>query len=157
MFFYCKVSAKHNSVLKSFSQLLMKLKKSATVIRYFSKSNKRKFITILKSPHVNKTAQEQFEFRFYNQEFLIYSLKPLTFFIFLKKIQNISFPGIKLKIKGLLNFEKKNKNFLKVVNPDNLILNNNNPTLNFQKNYIQLFDCYGELYLKKLYYISINI
>lgn len=156
MFFYFKVSSKDIQVLEKFVQFLLNLETSPTILKYFSKQKKRKFITILKSPHVNKTAQEQFEFRFYSREFLIDSLKPLTFFLVLKKVKNVSFPGLKLEVKGLLNTTKKNKSLLKVIDPDNIILNKISLDLNESlvphKKYIQLFDCYGESYLKSLFY-----
>lgn len=162
MFFYFKVSSKDNKVLEKFFQFLLKLETSPTILKYFSKKKKRKFITILKSPHVNKTAQEQFEFRFYNRQFLIDSFKPLTFFLVLKKIKNLSFPGIKLEVKGVFNTNKKNKSFLKVVDPDNIVLlnkkhlkmNKHSFSKTVQKKYIQLFDCYGETYLKNSFYFK---
>nr|YP_009495582.1 ribosomal protein S10 [Nitzschia sp. (in: diatoms)]AWQ64312.1 ribosomal protein S10 [Nitzschia sp. (in: diatoms)]BCQ06515.1 ribosomal protein S10 [Nitzschia putrida] len=148
MFFYFKVSSKDSQVLEKFVKFLLKLETSPTIIKYFSKQKKRKFVTILKSPHVNKTAQEQFEFRFYSREFFIDSFKPLTFFLVIKRIKDLSFPGLKLEVKGLLNKEKKNNSFLKVINPDNIVLNKSN----FQNKYIKLFDCYGESYLKDTFY-----
>lgn len=162
MFFYFKVSSKDSKVLEKFFQFLLKLEAFPTVLKHVSKQKKKKFITILKSPHVNKTAQEQFEFRFYTKQFVIDSFKPLKFFLILKKIKNLSFPGIKLEVKGLFNIKKKNQSFLKVIDPDNIILLNRN---NFkmaeqlsnklpQKRYIQLFDCYGEVYLKDSLYFK---
>jgi ribosomal protein S10 len=160
MFLHFKVSSKDNHVLKKFLQFLQRLSISPVVLKHFSKQKKRKFITILKSPHVNKTAQEQFEFRYYSKEFLIDSFKPLTFFLIIKKIKNLSFPGLKLEVKGLCNLDKKNKNFLKLTDPDNVILEQSDlrtfKKLSFQKKYIQLFDCYGELRLKELFLNKTN-
>jgi ribosomal protein S10 len=154
MFLHFKVSSKDNSVLEKFLRFLQRLKISPTVLKHFSKQNKRRFITILKSPHVNKTAQEQFEFRYYIKEFLIDSPKPFTLFLTIKKIKNLSFPGLKLEVKGLLNLNKQNENFLKLADPDNVVLKlgkpNTSSSLAFQKKYVQLFDCYGELYLERL-------
>ncbi len=154
MFLHFKVSSKDNSVLEKFLRFLQRLKISPTVFKHFSKQNKRKFITILKSPHVDKTAQEQFEFRYYTKEFLVDSPKLFTFFLTIKKIKNLSFPGLKLKVKGLLNLKKRNENSLKLADPDNVILrlkkSKNLSSLAFQKKYVQLFDCYGELCLEKL-------
>ncbi|MBE0439326.1 MAG: hypothetical protein IBX57_06120 [Gammaproteobacteria bacterium] len=139
--------------MKKFLSLIQRLTSSSTVVKHFSKQKKRKVITILKSPHVNKTAQEQFEFRFYNKEFLITSTQPLTFFLMIKKIKNLSFPGLKLEVRSVLNVDRTNKSFLKRLNPDNIILLcDRAKTLNsltFQKRYIQLFDCYGEVRLKR--------
>jgi len=165
MFFYFKVSSKDSKVLEKFFQFLLKLETFPTVLKHISKQKKRKFITILKSPHVNKTAQEQFEFRFYTKQFVIDSVKPLKFFLILKKIKNLSFPGIKLEVKGLFNIKKKNKSFLRAIDPDNVVLldkNNFKATEQlqnrlFQKKYIQLFDCYGEVYLKDSLYFRNKI
>ncbi len=155
MFLHFKVSSKDSQTLKFFFRFLQKLKSSSTVLKHFSKQNKRKFITVLKSPHVNKTAQEQFEFRYYSKEFLVDSLKPLTFFLAIKKIQNLSFPGLKLEVKSFVNSNKKGKSFLRLVDPDNVVLAYNSSKLfnrlSFQKKYVQLFDCYGELFLKELF------
>jgi hypothetical protein len=125
---------------------------SPVVIKSVPKQQKRKFVTILKSPHINKTAQEQFEFRYYSKEFIVHSVKPLTFFLIIKKLKNLSFSGLKLEVKGLLNFEKKTKSLLNQLNPDNVILHQHqiSTKLSFQKQYIQLFDCYGEVWLKTL-------
>lgn len=162
MFFHFKVSSKDGQVLKKFLRFLHKLKISTTVLKHFSKQKKRKFITVLKSPHVNKTAQEQFEFKYHSKEFLVDSLKPLTFFLTIKKIQNFSFPGLKLEVKGLVHLDKKSKSFLRLLNPDNVVLEDySNKTLKQlsppTKKYIQLFDCYGELYLKELFLNQVNI
>jgi ribosomal protein S10 len=152
MFLYFKVSTKDNKILKKFLRFLLKLNISPVVLKYVPKQQKRKFVTILKSPHINKTAQEQFEFRHYSKEFIVNSVKPLTFFLIIKKLKNLSFSGLKLEVKGLLNFEKKTKSFLNQLNPDNIILNQHQTytKLSLQKHYIQLFDCYGEMWLKAL-------
>ena len=153
MLFYIKVFSKDNLVLKKFFQLLQRLNISLIVLKSFSKKKKRKFVSILKSPHVNKIAQEQFEFRYYNKEFLIDLFKPLTFFLFVKKIKNLSFSNLKLEIIG---FFRNHKNFsLKLINPDNIILKPIDlkafKSRFFQKKYIQLFDCYGEFQLQKVF------
>jgi len=155
MFLYFKISSKDSQVLEKFFQFILRLEKFPMVIKSFSKSKKRKFITILKSPHVNKTAQEQFEFKYYSKEFLVDSLKPLTFFLVIKKIKNLSFPGIRLEVKGLINSDKKAKNTLKLTNPDQVVLNKAGVKIKnipvSQLKYLQLFDCYGESYLKDLF------
>lgn len=176
MFFHIKVSSKDKKVLENFGQFLSKLETTSNFLKSFSKQNVRKFITILKSPHVNKTAQEQFEFRFYTKEFIVNSFKPLTFFLILKRINNLSFSGIDLKVKGL--FKENKKKILIAVNPDNTNLNTVknygliqkknlkqkmfrnknlqkfNESFSFSKRYIQLFDCYGEMSLKNDFYLK---
>ena len=153
MFFYISASSKDKKVLEKFSFFLSKIEKSTLILKYFSKQKKRKFVTILKSPHVNKTAQEQFEFRYYKKRFLINSFRPLTFIFFLKKMKNTSFSGLDLTIKSMLKENEKNDHFLKLTNPDNFILNDK-ASESFKnvkvKKYIQLFDCYGEVFLKDI-------
>lgn len=150
MFFHIKVSAKDKKVLENFSHFISKLQFTSNSVRLLSKHNSRKFVTVLKSPHVNKTAQEQFEFRVYTREFVVSSFKPLTFFLILKKINNLSFSGLNLKIESL--FKQNAKKKLIALDPDNVDLNAlenpNNESSSLSKPYIQLFDCYGEMVLK---------
>jgi len=70
MFFYLKASSKNQKVLKSFIMFLSKFHDLPVAIKHIPSRKKRKFITVLNSPHVNKSAQEQFEFRYYNEHFL---------------------------------------------------------------------------------------
>ena len=159
MFFHIKVSAKDKKVLENFGQFISKLQLTSNSLRLLSKRNLRKFVTVLKSPHVNKTAQEQFEFRVYTKEFIISSFKPLTLFLILKKINDSSFSGLNLKIESL--FKQNSKKKLIALDPDNVNLNtvekfnplvpsdlSSSQSFSLSKRYIQLFDCYGEMVLK---------
>jgi hypothetical protein len=169
MFCYLKVSCKDKRILKKFLCFFTKIKFLPFFLKSFSKHGRRKVITVLKSPHVNKTAQEQFEYRFYSKNFVIYSFRPLTFFLLLKKLKNLSFPGLNLEVKGFL--KKNQSQMLYITDPDNIILKstaflylskhslkktqykkNYNSELFFCKKYLQLFDLYGETYLKKVFY-----
>jgi ribosomal protein S10 len=172
MFFYLKVSCKDKRILEKFTRVFTKIKSLPISVKPFSRYEKRKFITILKSPHVNKTAQEQFEYRFFSKHFLAFSLKPRIFFLLLKKLRNLSFSGIRLEVKGVFEKNLTNKYVLKLVNPDNVILQKLYLTqkkfikdkkrceisklipgeLNLSRKYIQLFDSYGEIYLKNTFY-----
>nr|YP_010247943.1 ribosomal protein S10 [Pseudo-nitzschia delicatissima]QTJ30088.1 ribosomal protein S10 [Pseudo-nitzschia delicatissima] len=172
MFFYLKVSCKDKKILEKFIRVFTKIKSLPIFIKPFPKHEKRKFITILKSPHVNKTAQEQFEYRFFSKHFLVFSVKPQIFFLFLKKLKNLSFSGIKLEVKGVFEKNVANKYVLKLINPDNIVLQPSYlnqksfrkektkskdfksviTDLDLVKKYIQLFDSYGEIYLKNTFY-----
>ena len=94
-----------------------------TIKKYFKKNKKRKFFTILKSPHVNKTAQEQFEYKIYSSKLIIYS--PLSFksLIFLKKIKNNLFPDTKIKLKLIINSRLSEKTQMQIFDPTNFKLN----------------------------------
>ena len=172
MFFYLKVSCKDKRILEKFIRVFTKIKSLPIFIKPFSKREKRKFITILKSPHVNKTAQEQFEYRFFSKHFLVFSPKSQIFFLLLKRLKNLSFSGLKLEVKGVFEKNMTNKYFLKLVSPDNIILQKSyaiqknfkkdklspkiskltKSELDLSKKYIQLFDFYGEIYLKNTFY-----
>jgi hypothetical protein len=169
MFCYLKISCKDERILKKFLCFFTKIKFLPFFLKSFSKHGKRKVITVLKSPHVNKTAQEQFEYRLYSKNFLIYSFKPFTFFLLLKKLKNLSFPGLNLEVKGF--FGKNPSQMPQITDPDNIILKNTaflhlskrslkkpqykknyNSEPFFCKKYLQLFDLYGEICLKKIFY-----
>ena len=168
MFFYLKISSKDERILKKFVRLLAKLNSLPIMLKSFPKHKKKKVVTVLKSPHVNKTAQEQFGYRLFFKHFLIRSFKPFTFLLLLKKLKNTSFPSLNLEIKGLLEKNKTQRHTLNLINPDNVRLKTINyldlkskqyktqskKTLNFLfcKKYIQLFDLYGEVSLKNTYH-----
>jgi ribosomal protein S10 len=103
------------------------------VKKYFQKKTKKHFLTILKSPHVNKTAQEQFEIRIFSKQLSIYSPKKLKYILFLKKIQENLFSDIKVKIKFSLNEKKQNYFRSTIINPNNYKLDINKNCLS-QKN-----------------------
>lgn len=166
MFFYLKISCKNKRLLKKFLCFLNKIELLSIFLKPFPKHRKRQFVTVLKSPHVNKTAQEQFEYRIYSKHFLIRSFKPLTFILLLKKLKNLSFPSINIEIKGVFEKDKTKKYALQVISPDNLALKNFcnykvklissakifDANFLFCKKYIQLFDLYGEIHLKKKFH-----
>ena len=136
--------------------------------KYFEKKRKKKILTILKSPHVNKKAQEQFEFRYYSKQITLYSTQNFKHLIFIKKIKDNLFSDVRIKTKFSIN--KKNENKLREVifNPDNFqikILGNKN-TRNLKQNkklkienyyntqnklnratskFIKILDTYGEV------------
>ena len=144
MLFLIKVSTKNKKTLKNFLTFITKLNIVQTNVKNISKKTLRKVVTILKSPHVNKSAQEQFEFRYYNKLLVIRSTKPLLFCVILKKIKDSNFLGLKLEVKGLL---KSSATRLKNFNPDDVSV----PTIDSKSitKYIQLFDIYGEFCLKQ--------
>jgi ribosomal protein S10 len=155
MFFYIELSAKNKNSLKKFLNFLAKVKHPNLIVSSFSKKKIRQFVTVLKSPHVNKTAQEQFEFRIYTRKLRVKSLQSLKFLLILKRIKKLSFPGVNLKIKSVFEKRKEIKNVLTSVNPEKLNVNFFNARNSFKndrakkiKKYLQALDCYGEYSLK---------
>jgi len=132
----------------------LRLKALNLLISHSPKQQIRKFITVLKSPHVNKSAQEQFEYRIYTKKLSVNSPQALKFFSIIKKVKNVSFPGVDLKVKGVFEKKKEFKNLLHCMNPDNLNIDFFQTALkqNHLKitKYIQILDCYGEYSAKTL-------
>ena len=71
-------SAKNkNSLNYNFKFFKHSLLNSNTIKKHFQKRTKKHFLTILKSPHVNKSAQEQFESHIFSKQLSIFSPKIL--------------------------------------------------------------------------------
>jgi hypothetical protein len=65
---------------------------------------------------VNKTAQEQFEYRIYSKQITIYSSQNFQYLVFLKKINTHS----DVKIKTKFNMDHSMEKQIEVLNPTNL-------------------------------------
>ena len=65
--------------------------------------------TVLKSPHVNKKAQEQFEYRLHKRQISFYWFQSFKMLMLLKKVQTKLFPDVKIKIRFMLNTSKIKK------------------------------------------------
>lgn len=108
MFINIYISSKNLASLKLFTSFIIKLvnnKKltSKSLIKKFQQKKEKKIFTVLKSPHVNKTAQTQFEYRLYNKQFTIFTDVPLKIIFFLKYFQENIFSDTKLKLKFKTN------------------------------------------------------
>jgi len=113
--YFLKFFKRHNQIQNS-QQLFHLLKK---------KKMKKK-ITVLKSPHVNKTAQEQFSYTVHSVDMFCCSLEIKKFLIFLKKTRNELFPSVKIKING--TFVRTKELFTeKLLDPDKTTFYVNKP------------------------------
>jgi len=113
MFINVKITSKNQNSLKFFLKdfkLLIKNKKlnSNKVLSVYHNKQTRKTFTILKSPHVNKKAQEQFEYRLYSKSLLIKSFQIGKLLIILKNFQKFLHPDIEIKIKFILKKQRIN-------------------------------------------------
>lgn len=111
MFINIYISSKNLKSLKLFTSFILKLVNnnkliSKTLIKNFQKKNKQKIFTVLKSPHVNKTAQTQFEYTLYKRQFTIFTNSSFKFIFFLKYFQENIFSDIKIKTKFRTNLKK---------------------------------------------------
>ena len=103
-----------------------------------------KILTALKSPHVNKTAQEHFEFICYTKHIKIYSIQALKFLFFFKSLKEKYFSDIVFKIQIINRPLKSELSFKNQINPDNFLLLNNNLNI---KEYFKIINSYGILLL----------
>lgn len=71
-------------------------------------------MTILKSPHVNKKAQEQFEIRFFKKQLTIKSIKIFKYLIFLKKLNFNLFSDVNITLKYSIKKKETQKLNLKI-------------------------------------------
>ena len=152
MYFSLKISSKNKNSLESFLFFISKIK-IPIIIGNYPQHKKKKFLTVLRSPHVNKTAQEQFEFKVYSRKLVIQSSQHKMLLIFLKKIIKSSFPGLTIQVCcSIVN--KKPSLALNALNP-NLInthfftkITKNSPR-KYKKiiKHLNLFDSFGESFL----------
>lgn len=157
MVFFIKISSKNKETLQLFLMFLSKLENNNLLIKYFPKQKIKKFITVLKSPHINKSAQEQFEYRVYTKKLQISSPQHLKFLYFLKKSQITIFPFISLKLEGTYSIKSQLNLISRRLDPIKFstnFFNQNKFKSEIQSpnliQYLNLLDCYGEYCIKKL-------
>ena len=75
------------------------LKTKKNLVKFFPIKNNIQKLTLLKSPHVNKTAQEQFESRQFSVKIFLKSKDTKLFSVMLKNLLNILFQDLKISIK----------------------------------------------------------
>jgi len=94
--------------------LLTKIKINFYKVSFYKK--KTKIITLLKSPHINKTAQEKFKIYKYIQKLTIHCSQIFKFLILLKKLRNFLIFNSNIKVIAVIDNEiiKKNFNFIKL-------------------------------------------
>lgn len=68
--------------------------------KLLQKKKKKKKISILKSPHVNKTAQKHFQYIYFCVSLSFKTHELQKNLVFLKKIKNQLFPDLKIVVKG---------------------------------------------------------
>ena len=129
---YClKIQSKNEKSLKNFLRFFFKHLKTKFNIIEKSTVNQtnRKVVTFLKSPHVNKTAQTQFEMHVFARKILVkgpYLEKSLIFF---KKVLNKLFQDISIHLEFLTHGD--------INNNKNLLLYNLNNIKFFKKNFLK--------------------
>ena len=78
-------------------------------VKFFKRKTIKSLFSILKSPHVNKRAQEQFEFKYYNCRLTVSTLHYLKILLLLK-VLNIKFSQ-NIRFKTTLSINTKTQLF----------------------------------------------
>lgn len=174
--YYITIYSKNKIVLQKFLMFLQKklsILNLQLVLKYNKKEKIKKKIAILKSPHINKTAQEQYEHVVYSYTIKTHSFRIQKYILFLKKLRNNLFPNMKTKIKIVIKKKAFNieANCFKITNYKlNLITINKIQKWNSKKykrkngyinsktylnlmektsNYLRIIDCAGEFEINK--------
>lgn len=163
------IISKNKKSLFNFLFFLFNNLKINSINKYTKLKVKKKIITVLKSPHVNKKFQEQFEIRSFSKQILVSSYNISKILIIFKLLKTKLFPDVSFKIKFLVNNKNSCKVKRKLFSPSNYVFKFNNyvtQKISFDKckkyytknkrmkfikkskNFLKILDCYGELYFK---------
>ena len=150
MFIIIDIHSKNYKSLKNFLAIfndenITKNLKITIIKNKTKKPLKKKVITVLKSPHVNKTAQEKFEYRIYKERLKCFVPQVLLLLVFIKKITVNSFSDIKFKLNLISNFTNEKIKLKNNININNFCLVHKE--LNLIK-YLKLLTISGEYILK---------
>ena len=114
MTIYLFIKTKNYHSLKKFSKILILnfFKHNITKVKYYPLSKKQTLFSILKSPHVNKIAQDQFKFKYSHRKIVITTKYFLKTMLIINKYFSNMFYDIKTKIlfstvQGNFHYKKK--------------------------------------------------
>ena len=115
-------------------------------LRFYTNKTKTKKFAILKSPHVNKIAQEQFSVCLYKSSVILFSTQFLLIFYFIKNLKSNLFLDLNVKIKISSNNLLLYSKIKNCINPKKYIIEEFNfKSLN---NYLKILESYGYVSLK---------
>ena len=133
------VSSNKNESLQHFFELFTKFKFLNLKVNLKQVKKRKSIVSVLKSPHVNKTAQEQFN-RFKISRLLkIRSIDDGIFIVFLKYLKGGGYPDV--RVHCTFNILTKPRNPKSLQNPD-VVVYNSKGTVSSLK-YLRLLDLYG--------------
>lgn len=155
MFIILSIYSKNSLSLTNFLKFFYKLsdnKKLGLSVFTSQCSVKRKkvFFSVLQSPHVNKTSQEQFEYKLFKKQIKINVFQINKLLVILKKLKSKLFSDVKIELNFVCNQNSYRKSFFKKVNPDKFTLkrSNNVNSSHFRlesQTLLKMFDVYGEI------------
>ena len=111
MFIKLSIKSKRKKSLFFFLYVLNKFDQNEK-LKIVPREKFKKYFTVLKSPHVNKTAQEQFEFNLFSIKITTNKFQISKLLIILKKIVNNFCYDIYIKIEFLINVKEQKVNLL---------------------------------------------
>ena len=115
-----------------------------TNLKYFNNSKQKKIITVLKSPHVNKKSQEQFEFNLKSKQICLKSGQVFKLIVLVKKLQKITNFDLKISVKFIFN--PNLVVVIKNIHPKKYQIKKcSKKHLYLLKKYLGLFEIYGRL------------
>ena len=149
--YFITIGSKDKKSVRKFIKLLtehLELEKLNLIGKTTFKKSRTRRISILKSPHVNKKAQEQFEFRVFLTTLIIETTQNFKILTLIKKTKNITFADIKVKVN--VTIKKKSKSHLR----DSIF------RLRFYqrtkvRRFLTFLDSYGEISLMQQSYVRI--
>ena len=141
---YSKNKNSYKKILNFLKILTKKLKMFPIYVYKLDKKNKKKKFTVLKSPHVNKTAQEQFEIRKYESRLEIYSYSNIFLLFALKRITKMLYKDVNIKFKIFYDNLKFSKFLKSNYNTNSIYFTTTDRKFKNIKGYLKLLDCYGE-------------
>lgn len=147
--FLWTVSSSNEKSLNNFLKLFKKTfkNKQINIVKTNRFLNNKEIVTLLTSPHVNKTAQEHFEKRKKSVQIILISENFNKTVINVKKVFNKLFSNVKLTIKYSTNNTSNKTNALNVLKITNFKFNSlKKPNVNKK---LQINKALNHLYLKK--------
>jgi len=116
MFVCIQINSKNRNSLNFFIKLLFKLcnfyrLNVLTFMKIFNKKSQHRILSILQSPHVNKTSQEQFEYRLTSKQLNIKSCQIFKLLKIIKNLKDVVGTNIAIKLLYITvkNMSKKYK------------------------------------------------
>ena len=118
--FNLNIKSKNNRTLRKFLELIFRRNELYLIKKHISLKFKQKLMALLKSPHVNKVAQEQFEFKLLKKQLSIIVSSQAVFFVLLKRFLCNLFSDIKIFVNLKFDTKKFSHDVGRIFNPKNL-------------------------------------
>ena len=117
-------------------------KKLKIFTRFYAKKTKKKRLTILKSPHVNKRAQEQFNLCVYKTRIIVFSPNFFLLLFYIKTIKSNLFSDIRITVKTYSNNTLLSNKLINCINPKKYKFEDF--SCNEVKSYLKILESFGE-------------